>query len=193
MTGTAAEQGVVLETDATGLAWLAETADGARNSELILVLDKDDQPRLRVEDPKNDEERKNAVRPDDRIVVKVMVKTPTIQKNRTRIQQIILTAAGRQQTVDPAEGYDALFWTESAVEKFLYPYYRSQRLWDKRMEKLMERFNSDPNLMAVMHQAPSHAYAIDARVGSTLHVWCKAPQDTDLALHSLLDYIPKDE
>jgi hypothetical protein len=191
MTATAADTEVVFETNATGLAWLAETADGVRDSELILVLDNKDKPQLRYQDPKTPEQRNNAVKPDDKVVTKVVVKTPTVLQTRKKIQQIIITAAGRQQTVDPAGGYDALFWTESSVEKFLYPYYRSQRLWDKQMDKLMNGFNTDPNLMAIVHQAPSHSYALDAAAGSTLRVCCKTDDDTDLILRSLPEYLPK--
>ncbi|HET6228508.1 MAG TPA: hypothetical protein VFE05_00435 [Longimicrobiaceae bacterium] len=34
------------------------------------------------------------------------------------------------QTMDLAHGYDAVFWSEAAVEKFLLPYYASKSMWD---------------------------------------------------------------
>jgi hypothetical protein len=61
------------------------------------------------------------------------------------------------------------------------------------MDKLMKSFDTDPNLMAILHQAPSHSYALDATAGSTLRVCCKTADDTDLIFRSLLEYLPKDD
>ncbi|HEV7589876.1 MAG TPA: hypothetical protein VGO40_17305 [Longimicrobium sp.] len=33
-------------------------------------------------------------------------------------------------TKDLAEDYDAVFWSEASVEKFVFPYYASKSLWD---------------------------------------------------------------
>jgi hypothetical protein len=182
MTTVAGEPGVVFRTDATGLAWLAETADGNRDKQFTLVLDKDDQPQLR-----------ETVQEGDRLVTGVEVRTATTLRDRVPVESVIVKPRGYEaQSVDPREGYDALFWTESAVEKFLYPYYRSQRLWDKRMDRLMADFNTQREMVAVLHRAPSNSSTIDALVGGTLHVGCVGRDEqrkTDtLRWHSLLEY-----
>jgi hypothetical protein len=57
------------------------------------------------------------------------------------------------------------------------------------MDKLMEKFNTDANLIAVMHQAPSHALALDARTGSTLRIACRTEGDDKLIWQPLVEYV----
>lgn len=184
MTTIAAEPEVVFRTDSTGLAWLAETADGNRDEKLVLVLDKNERAQLRV-----------ALQEGDRLVTRVEVETTNKLHDRVQVEAVICKAPGYEsQELLRKDGYDALFWTESAVEKFLYPYYRSQRLWDQRMDRLMEKFNTQKEAMAVAHQAPSQSSTIDALAGGTLHVGCLI-RDEQSRAHSLrwlplVEYLP---
>lgn len=41
---------------------------------------------------------------------------------------VIIDCAG--QALDLASKYDAVFWSEAAVEKFVFPYYASKSLWE---------------------------------------------------------------
>jgi hypothetical protein len=183
MTTIAAEPEVVFSTDSTGLAWLAETADGNRDAKLVLVLDKDQKPQLRVTQEEG-----------DRVVTRVEVATATKLPDRVQVEMVICKAPGFESQLLRQDGFDALFWTESAVEKFLYPYYRSQRLWDNRMDRLMEKFNTHKEAMAIAHQAPSRSSTLDALVGGTLHVGClsRGEQSRANAMRwlPLVDYLP---
>lgn len=53
------------------------------------------------------------------------------------------------------EGWDAVFWTESAVEKFLYPYYHAHRIWDQQIIDVKNAFEAYPDAYAIRHKAPS--------------------------------------
>ena len=65
---------------------------------------------------------------------------------------------------------DAIFWTESAVDKFLFPYYASQRLFtDEEMRRLKESFR-DERVVAIWHFTPSRPYLQYASDGS-LDMW----------------------
>jgi hypothetical protein len=50
---------------------------------------------------------------------------------------------------------DALFWTPSAIEKFVIPYYVAHRLLDKDALDELERDYKAGNLVAILHVAPS--------------------------------------
>jgi hypothetical protein len=140
------------------LAWLAEEADGWRDEELELTLHPEKGLKLR---------RKNQPKePNEKAVGKV--KTPSRQPGRAKVSQVILkgTYKGKnfERSIDitEAEGWDAVFWTESAVEKFVYPYYHTQRLWDAEMDTVQEGFAKHPEALAIRHKAPSKASTMTA-------------------------------
>ena len=126
------------------LAWLAEQADGLRNEDLSLVVDKDGELRL----------RKGKLDGDD-CDTKVKVKT-TALKGRTEVNMVTLEPKGGTLTpLPPDQQFDAVFWTESSVDKFVWPYYRAHRLWDKHIDSVKNRFDTLKTAFAVAHQAPS--------------------------------------
>jgi hypothetical protein len=151
MSNTMAE-GVVLQLTATDLAWLAETADGNRSVDFILVRDVNGKAQLREK-----------LEPGDEIPTEMKVRSEPILPSRAKIVQVTCLAEGHDlEPLRSADAWDAVFWTESAVEKFLYPYYRSQRLWDSRMDDLKARWDSDPEAAAIAHRAPSNSQILDA-------------------------------
>jgi hypothetical protein len=55
------------------------------------------------------------------------VDTSTVEV-RPPVRAVIVECEGT--TVDLVNGYDAVFWSEAAVEKFVLPYYASKSLWE---------------------------------------------------------------
>lgn len=99
--------------DSRQMSWWAESADGVRDKELALVLTESGEYVVKEEQA------------GDEVVLRMY--TPSITPNRMKPAEITFQAPGCEK-VRIDELADALFWTESAVEKFLFPYYASQRL-----------------------------------------------------------------
>ncbi|MGQ0642330.1 MAG: hypothetical protein ACT4P6_16405 [Gemmatimonadaceae bacterium] len=59
---------------------------------------------------------------------------------------------------------DALFWTDSSFEKFLYPYYEQVRIFPEENLKLLKQDLRDPAkrkfILAVRHDSPSNPVII---------------------------------
>lgn len=55
--------------------------------------------------------------------------TPFVQPNRPAVEHVSIRAKGMEQPVSLDE-YDAVFWSESSVEKFVFPYYASKCQWE---------------------------------------------------------------
>ena len=126
--------------DSRQVSWWAESADGTRDKELALVLTGDGEYVVKEEAP------------GDNVVLRMY--TPSAVPNRLKPTEITFQAPGcEKMRID--EIADCLFWTESAVEKFLFPYYASQRLLtDEEMRQLKEGFQ-DERVVAIWHKAPS--------------------------------------
>jgi hypothetical protein len=56
------------------------------------------------------------------------VDTPYVQPNRPGVEKVEIQAQGMSGLESLAQ-YDAVFWSESAVEKFVFPYYASKYQW----------------------------------------------------------------
>lgn len=56
------------------------------------------------------------------------VSTSTVAE-RPQVQSVLIQAEGMTQAQELAQEYDAVFWSEAAVEKFLMPYYASKGQW----------------------------------------------------------------
>ena len=126
--------------DSRQMSWWAESADGTRDKELALVLTAGGEYVVKEEEP------------GDEVVLRMY--TPSMAPERLKPTEITFQAPGCEK-VRIEEVADALFWTESAVEKFLFPYYASQRLLtDEEMQGLKDGFR-DARVVAIWHQAPS--------------------------------------
>jgi hypothetical protein len=139
--------------DARKLAWWAEEAHGKQGAPLYVVLDDDGNPKLTDERPANAKQ--------------LLFEVDTTGLRRPLVQPAQLTLelqSGRKFDLlhDPrSPGCDALFWTASAIEKFLFPYYHAQRLFsDERMATFRNEYRADRELVAVLHRAPSRARLI---------------------------------
>ena len=63
-------------------------------------------------------------------------------------------SSGKVRTV--LKGCDAVFWRESSAEKLLWPYYHSQRLYDRKVASIRRHFKRDKSILALIHTFPSH-------------------------------------
>ena len=130
--------------DSRQISWWAESADGTRDKELALVLTASGEYVVKVEEPGDD--------------VVLRMYTPSARPNRLRPTEITFQAPGCER-IRIDELADALFWTESAVEKFLFPYYAAQRLLSAaEMRQLKKGFRNE-RVVAIWHKAPSN-YAL---------------------------------
>jgi hypothetical protein len=133
----------VAETD---ILWLGEGADDGNGTELLVVKDASGTPRVR-----------QAARPGDEVVSRVRVRQVPALPGRQQLAEIVCRSAVGATLPLPTEGdaYDCVFWTESAVRKFLWPYYEAHRLWNDDLRKLRDDYERDPTAVAIAHQAPS--------------------------------------
>jgi hypothetical protein len=60
--------------------------------------------------------------------VVIPASTASVQPLRDPVESVTILAAGMKEP-DSLNAYDAVFWSESAVEKFLFPYYASKSQW----------------------------------------------------------------
>lgn len=145
----------VPQINATVLHWLAEEAHGRQgNRKLILVKDAKGQPALRNEGG----EEEGGVQPTDEVLFEVI--TPPTPPQLKRPEKIVLQVpGGKEERLDLLDGCDAMFWSTSAIEKFLYPYYAAHRLLtDEEMMALKSKCRAK-NVVAILHIAPSKSFS----------------------------------
>jgi hypothetical protein len=139
--------------DARKLAWLAETAHGLQGQDLVLVQPEGEgDPTLR---------RKDEIQGTDHVLLRVFTEgkdPPMIRPGKV----VLGLPGGKEVRVDEIDGGegDALFWSASAVEKFLFPYYSSQRLLTPQEMGRLEAEYKNADVVAMLHVAPSKARAI---------------------------------
>jgi hypothetical protein len=140
----------MLVPNSTSLSWLAETADGFRGKSLGLFVDKNGDLTLSAQDTLNGEP------PITRVT------TPKHQDRRAEVTKVTCEGNGFNKNLESKDDFDAVFWTESSVEKFLYPYYHAHRLWNRTMTDLKDIFENDPRIAAIAHRAPSASVSVPA-------------------------------
>jgi hypothetical protein len=104
--------------DASELRRVAEAADGMRDQELTLVIrggSSVDLPHLEVVPTRH------VLADDVRIC---SVGTRSVMQDRPKPFRVVLQVRETDQPLELQMEYDALFWSEAAVEKFFFPYYR---------------------------------------------------------------------
>jgi hypothetical protein len=143
------------------LSWLAEKADGTRDKKLQLIAH--DTLGLSIQD----EDYQPGT--DEHFVC--YIETPSCQPTRKKVVAATLTTEDKIDhpiTVTKDKQWDAVFWTESSIEKFLYPYYHAQRIWDDELENLKASFEAYPLGFGMRHRAPSASEPIT--LATTLEV-----------------------
>ena len=137
--------------------WLGETADGLSDTDGVgLVRTKSGEVCVKKED----------AAAGDVLLCKIN-RHGKHRKNRLTPESVTIKAKGCGP-IPLHEFCDALFWTDSAVEKFLLPYYHAQRLLtDNQMKQLQSDWSAD-KVIAIAHMPPSQAKPIPGlRRGAT--------------------------
>ena len=137
---------------ATTLTWLDEMADGYRDEGLKLVMHAKDGLSL----------RRASYTLDPTLETEVCrIQTPSSQPTRQKVQSVTLdTQNGASHRIDvTTDDLESGFGMESAIEKFVYPYYHSHRSWTPELEALKEAYRSYPDAFAMRHKAPSRLAA----------------------------------
>jgi hypothetical protein len=129
--------------EARNLRALGEFADGYRDKDFSLVEMKDGSFRLRdaAAGPQAEETR-----------VVATVRTSSKVPNRERPEVELKTT---KMTKAMGKDYDALFWTESSIEKFLIPYYCHMRTLTETDMAAIAEICRNPKLVAIGHVPPS--------------------------------------
>src|SRR5262249_1502072 len=65
-------------------------------------------------------------------------------------EQVVVRLKGRKD-YRLEKQYDAVFWTESSIEKFLLPYYQAHRLLTDEQMMTLQRACADPDVAAIAH------------------------------------------
>ena len=133
---------------ANELRWLAEAADGTREKQLALVINSDGKVDVVAADATGND------------VVLLNLKTTTRGPGipgdaKARVQWHGRTYGGPTTLLEKA---DAVFLTQSAVEKFLLPYYMRFRS-GAQVQALENALYNDPRAIIAFHIPPSSAFA----------------------------------
>jgi hypothetical protein len=134
------------------IAWWAETADGYRDEELVIVEVSVDGTLRRVL------ERKSVAIKEKLPIVMDDIRVPSIRPNRPKVTKVLIEVDGvlQEATVDGIPA-DAVFCSESAVEKFLFRYYEAQRLLTDEQWIPLKSALLDERVPAIAHVAPSRS------------------------------------
>jgi hypothetical protein len=133
--------------DARKIAWWAEEAHGRQGKPLYVVLGRNGRPTMT-----------DAPGKGQRLLLKVEAsgfRQALVRPHRLTME---ITEGRVVDLLDDAKtaGCDALFWTVSSIEKFLFPYYYSQRLFSNaQMSNFRTEYETDRILVAAAHRAPS--------------------------------------
>jgi hypothetical protein len=126
---------------------LAEKAEGWRGKGPLVVIETTDGHEVITEE----DLRKR--RSPANIVARVVASEDVPERERPARIDFYATA---DSAVEPlVDGFDALFWSEAAVQKFLFPYYHSLRLLTPQAMEQLERSYRDKKSIAFAHKIDS--------------------------------------
>jgi hypothetical protein len=142
--------------DAMTLRRLGETADGGREREMKLVLVKPENTYdiISAEDADQNPDKYD-------VIAEVSpTRTSTAQLPPAPFDRIAFIKNEKEIACCEAPT-DALFWTDSAMEKFVFPYYAQLRIFPEQyLTGLMEDFRDDrirQMIVAIQHRNPSRS------------------------------------
>jgi hypothetical protein len=136
------------------LAWFVEGAHGQQHKTMYIVDDGSGELVMTDVDP----------RPEKEPLLEV---TTTCERKELQApkQVVIELQSGQTRKLLNDPDYpkcDALFWSASSIEKFLFPYYHSHRLYSHaEICGLMSQYRANSKLVAAVHVAPSRPGSIN--------------------------------
>ena len=116
------------------------------------------------------------------------IETATVEP-RPKVDSLIIRSGDTEMQLAPE--FDALFWSESAVEKFLFPYYASKGMWEAAsvLSKLSWHWYGripvghgsapvevDDIPFAAVHTPDSEYHFLERAPGHELHLLSKGPE-----------------
>lgn len=144
---------------ATDVRRLAEAVNGHRDADVIVATDQEGRLVTRT-----------ALLAGDTYLF--TVHTANLQRRVPAMGRIEAAGAGAE-----LEGCDSVFWTEAAVEKFVWPYYEAHGI---DVREFRAAYESDPTIVAVAHLQPTIPAYVVARAGG-LQILTWAEYSTRLA------------
>ena len=142
---------------ANDLRRLAETADGLRNRDVALVTRAGQVTVIDASDMLATDTHLLTLRTNDH----------TNQAKRPEFDMTLQLAHGPSLSL--RVNFDAFFWSESAIEKFVFPYYA--RIWSPEMlTTFRERFGEDNAAMGIIHPPGSSCCVLLYTVAHGLQV-----------------------
>jgi hypothetical protein len=127
-------------------------------------------------------------------IVLFEVETPLEVPDRLKLEKVVVKAEGCAE-FDAAAKYDSLFWTESAIEKFVFPYYVAQRvLTDEDMATLKAGIRTK-EVVGLGHLPSTHESLIRGidPAAATIEVMERSDKMTlagaEIQTRSLRDYV----
>lgn len=141
------------------LRLLMEAADGFRRERVRLVWRKG---RGKVELSRPDEDGTHTMGAGDEVLLEVEPSVPSVGIGSGDPINLTLTQANGKQLALGKVG-DALFWSPSALEKFVRPYYA--RFQDGRYLTELENASREKDVVAILHPPGSVGRAITADEG----------------------------
>jgi len=141
--------------DYSAVAWWAEAADGLRDQPLTLAL-KELEGKIT---PVLETEAEADANGHQKLLTGIEIKS--VQKDRVKVTKTQIQVRNTMKTAEIDKlPCDAVFCSESAIQKFVFPYYHSQRLLDDNEWEILRAALNDPQVPAIGHVAPSRARAI---------------------------------
>jgi hypothetical protein len=137
---------------ASELRRLAETADGLRNRDLVLVRREGHVILINAADKVATDDHLVTLRTDDEI-------DPA---SRPAFDLELQIENGPSLSL--RNTYDAAFWSESAIDKFVLPYY-ARYMSPARLRSLRERIASDPAMIMLPHPPMSILHVLRFTAG----------------------------
>lgn len=138
--------------DARTLRELGETADGERDSKCAVLEIRGTGGELEYHVVSETEADKKVAAKEARILFLVYTKSSV---QRVAVPTIAISVAGVAVEPRKIDGADAFFWSESSVEKFLFPYYESLRIWAPEYAKNLKKAFYKKDIIGVLHFWPS--------------------------------------
>ena len=129
---------------ATDVRRLAESVNGHRDADVIVATDRNGELVTR-----------SSLLPDDTYLFTVH----TANRQRRAAPTGRLEVGGIDIEL---VGCDSVFWTEAAVEKFVWPYYEAHGIDVKRIR---EAYESDQHIVAIVHKIPTIPEMVYAGAG----------------------------
>jgi hypothetical protein len=133
------------------LSWWPESADGMRDKDLVVAL---------IGGKYVIKDEKLAIEAKDHIVLRGIHVSPICSKREPVDKMLVQVGDEIKECKSEMGKCDAVFASESAIEKFLIPYYHSHRLFTKTDWDKLNKALGDETVLAIAHVAPSHSFAV---------------------------------